>query len=33
MAAEDMLKRIHYDGAFLVRHSVQDQSVYAISFR
>ncbi|XP_076470498.1 1-phosphatidylinositol 4,5-bisphosphate phosphodiesterase gamma-1-like [Babylonia areolata] len=33
MAAEDMLKRIHYDGAYLVRHSSQDQSVYAISFR
>ena len=32
-AAEDMLKRIHYDGAFLVRHSGQDQCVYAISFR
>ncbi|KAL8563654.1 hypothetical protein ACOMHN_055288 [Nucella lapillus] len=33
MAAEDMLKRIHCDGAYLVRHSSQDHSVYAISFR
>ncbi|PVD20783.1 hypothetical protein C0Q70_18944 [Pomacea canaliculata] len=32
-AAEDMLKRIPYDGAFLVRHSGQDQYSYAISFR
>lgn len=32
-AAEDMLKRIPYDGAFVVRHSGHDQSVYAISFR
>ncbi|KAL8594295.1 hypothetical protein ACOMHN_000997 [Nucella lapillus] len=31
--AEDMLKRIPYDGAFLVRHSGHDKSVYAISFR
>lgn len=31
--AEDMLKRIPYDGAFLVRHSGQDQYSYAISFR
>jgi hypothetical protein len=30
--AEDMLKRIHCDGAFLVRHSGQDQ-YFAISFR
>ncbi|XP_076449870.1 1-phosphatidylinositol 4,5-bisphosphate phosphodiesterase gamma-1-like [Babylonia areolata] len=31
--AEDMMKRIPYDGAFLVRHSGTDQSIYAISFR
>lgn len=32
-SAEDMLKRIPYDGAFLLRHSGQDQYSYAISFR
>ncbi|XP_041375905.1 1-phosphatidylinositol 4,5-bisphosphate phosphodiesterase gamma-1-like isoform X2 [Gigantopelta aegis] len=31
--AEDMLKRIPYDGAYLVRHSGTDQYSYAISFR
>ncbi|XP_055891169.1 1-phosphatidylinositol 4,5-bisphosphate phosphodiesterase gamma-1-like isoform X2 [Biomphalaria glabrata] len=31
--AEELLKRIPKDGAFLVRHSVQDQQSYAISFR
>ena len=33
IAAEDMLKRIPYDGAFLVRRSEQDQVSFAISFR
>ncbi|XP_053401760.1 1-phosphatidylinositol 4,5-bisphosphate phosphodiesterase gamma-1-like isoform X4 [Mercenaria mercenaria] len=31
--AEEMLKRIPYDGAFLVRRSETDQFSYAISFR
>ncbi|KAL5020958.1 hypothetical protein ScPMuIL_000113 [Solemya velum] len=32
-AAEDMLKQIPYDGAFLLRRSGTDQYLYAISFR
>ena len=32
-AAEDMLKCIPHDGAFLVRRSETDQFSYAISFR
>ncbi|XP_070574181.1 1-phosphatidylinositol 4,5-bisphosphate phosphodiesterase gamma-1-like isoform X2 [Ptychodera flava] len=31
--AENMLKRVHSDGAFLVRKSERDQDSYAISFR
>ncbi|XP_073973209.1 small wing phospholipase C gamma 1 isoform X2 [Rhodnius prolixus] len=31
--AEDLLKRVPYDGAFLVRPSDKDQNAFAISFR
>ena len=31
--AEDMLKRLRYDGAFLVRPSEKDENSFAISFR
>eukprot|EP00042_Codosiga_hollandica_P058066 m.871235 g.871235 ORF g.871235 m.871235 type:complete len:895 (-) comp59761_c1_seq4:1897-4581(-) len=31
--AEDMLKRIHNDGAFLIRESLSAQQAFAISFR
>lgn len=31
--AEDMLKRIRYDGAFLVRPSEQEENCFSISFR
>ncbi len=31
--AEDMLKRIHSDGAFLVRESLSAQQAFAVSFR
>ncbi|XP_071036049.1 1-phosphatidylinositol 4,5-bisphosphate phosphodiesterase gamma-1 isoform X2 [Parasteatoda tepidariorum] len=31
--AEDMLKRVHYDGAFLVRPSEKEANCFAISFR
>ncbi|KAF8790535.1 1-phosphatidylinositol 4 like protein [Argiope bruennichi] len=31
--AEEMLKRVHYDGAYLVRPSEKDANCFAISFR
>lgn len=31
--AEEMLKRVHYDGAFLVRPSEKESNCFAISFR
>ncbi|KAK6178523.1 hypothetical protein SNE40_013298 [Patella caerulea] len=31
--AEDLLKRVNFDRAFLVRNSITDQTTYAISFR
>ena len=31
--AEEMLKRIPYNGAYIVRCSESDQSAFAISFR
>lgn len=33
IAAEEMLKRIPMDGAFLVRPSERESNCYAISFR
>lgn len=32
-AAEDILRRIHQDGVFLVRPSTQEQGKFTVSFR